>query len=49
MNSGINVRLRTVRIVEFSKKQQVCPRQHSSLAIASNDPRLASDELHRSP
>ncbi|KEH16331.1 hypothetical protein MTR_0228s0020 [Medicago truncatula] len=42
MNSGIEIRLRTMRLDGFLRKTAFCPSLHSSLAIASNDPCLAS-------
>jgi len=38
-----------MRLGEFLEKTAFCPCCNSSLALASNDSRLASDELHRSP
>ncbi|KEH34020.1 hypothetical protein MTR_3g058290 [Medicago truncatula] len=46
-NNG--VWLKTLRKDEFLRKTAFCPKRHSSLAIANDDSRLASDELHRSP
>jgi len=37
-----------MRLGEILRKIAFCPCCHSSLALASIDPRLASDELHRS-
>ncbi|KEH38054.1 hypothetical protein MTR_2g060033 [Medicago truncatula] len=34
---------------EFLKKTAFCLSQHSSLALANDDPCLTSDEVHRSP
>ncbi|KEH22155.1 Ca2+-ATPase amino-terminal autoinhibitory domain protein, putative [Medicago truncatula] len=38
-----------MRLDGFLRRTVFCPSLHSSLAIASNEPRLASDEVHRSP
>jgi len=35
-----------MRLGEFLRKYAFCPSWHSSLALASSKPRLASDELH---
>jgi len=37
-----------MRLGEILRKTAFCPCCDSSLALASNDPCLASDELHRS-
>jgi len=37
-----------MRLGEILRKTALCPCCHSSLALASSDPRLASDGLHRS-